>query len=265
MDDLFKPVSGSAEECLSDESKLSGNGMGICFPRFPEEVAEAVKYARAKGLSLTLQGGLTGIVGGAVPQDTWIINTSRMKRIGPISDQNTIYVDAGVSLDELRAYIAPKGFYFPPDPTETSAFLGGMAASNASGAVSYGYGPMRAWIEELFLVTADGQQRSLKRGTVFAEGNGFELFGVKGELPDIHSVDVKSAAGLFVRPDMDMADLFIGCEGILAVITGMTLRLIRQPDICGAIMFPDSEEAAFCLVDTLRNRKDIHTVALEYF
>ncbi|MBP5274667.1 MAG: FAD-binding oxidoreductase, partial [Abditibacteriota bacterium] len=70
---------------------------------------------------------------------------------------------------------------------------------------------------------------------------------------------------LFVRPDMDMIDLFIGCEGILALITGMTVRLIEQPEICGAIMFLRSEEAAFRLVDTLRRRQDMNTVALEYF
>ncbi|MBP5274889.1 MAG: FAD-binding oxidoreductase, partial [Abditibacteriota bacterium] len=120
MSDPFKPAAG-AEGCLSDESKLSGRSAGICFPATPEEAAAAVKYARDKGYPLTLQGGLTGIVGGAVPDDTRIINTSRLKRIGPVRDDNTLYVDAGVSLDELRGYISPKGLYFPPDPTETSA------------------------------------------------------------------------------------------------------------------------------------------------
>lgn len=74
---------------------------------------------------------------------------------------------AGWDQASLEAYEefqeAPEQF-FPTDPTEASACLGGMAACNASGARSYAYGPMRPHITGLHVVLADGDLLELRRG-----------------------------------------------------------------------------------------------------
>ncbi|MBR4749846.1 MAG: FAD-binding oxidoreductase [Abditibacteriota bacterium] len=266
MNSPFVEISGAAGgDYVSDESRLRGRALGICLPDTAAEAARAVAYAAGRSLPLTVQGGLTGITGGAVPMDSCILNLSRLTALGDPDGDLLITAGAGVSLDALRSHIAPRGLCFPPDPTESSALLGGMAATNASGAVSFGYGPMRRWTEGLELVTADGELRTLRRGEVFASGYDFELFGVRGTLPRVHPVNVKSAAGLYIRPDMDLLDLFIGSEGILAVITGVTLRLTEQPQVCGAIMFLDREETALSLTERLRQTPELHTAAIEYF
>ncbi len=62
---------------------------------------------------------------------------------------------------------------FPPDPTETSASLGGMVACNASGAMSYHYGPTRQWVRSLRLVLSDGSVLALARDAQHAQGARF--------------------------------------------------------------------------------------------
>ncbi len=67
---------------------------------------------------------------------------------------------------------------------------------------------------------------------------------------------IKSTAGYFIRPDMDMIDLFIGAEGTLGVITQLEIRLLRSPQfVCGVTTFMPDEEKALDLVRALRGEK----------
>jgi len=158
---------------------------------------------------------------------------------------------AGWDQASLEAYEefqeAPEQF-FPTDPTEASACLGGMAACNASGARSYAYGPMRPHItgRHLSLVTAAGRTLEL-------------------DLPGYTMPKTKNASGYFVADDMDAIDLFIGACGTIGVITELEIALQVAPAVVwGVSCFFDSEDKAVSFTDSVRPVLS-HAAAIEYF
>jgi D-lactate dehydrogenase (cytochrome) len=150
-----------------------------------------------------------------------------------------------------------------------------MAACNASGACSFAYGPTRNHIEGLTLVLADGDTLTLRRGRVFAKDRDFSLTTgsgrtLSGTLPAYIPPSVKNVAGYWVRPDMDMLDLFIGSEGTLGVIAELELRLMPKPTrALGILCFFRDEAHTLDFVEALRSHAPEatpHTLtALEYF
>ena len=278
---------------LRDESRTCGAADAIAFPRTAAELSDAVREAGARGLSVTVQGARTGISAGAVPDGGVVVSLSKMDRIlGLHTDaagRAVLRAQPGVPLVALRRYLSSDGrtpsagnspaptsrLFFPPDPTETSASLGGMAACNASGACSFAYGPTRDHIAGLTVVLADGGTLALRRGQAFASGRSFSLTAdngktYAGELPAYAMPAVKNAAGYWVKPDMDLIDLFIGSEGTLGIVAELELHLTPKPyKTLGALCYAESEEAALKLVAELRQRaREAHPhalVALEYF
>jgi D-lactate dehydrogenase (cytochrome) len=285
---------------LRDESRKCGTADVIAFPQSVAELKDAVREAAAQGHSLTVQGARTGISAGAVPDGGAIVNLSKMDRVLGLRTDAAgnafLRVQPGLPLIALRRHLSAdcrlpiadclpdpssdlrpptSRFFFPPDPTETSASLGGMASCNASGACSYAYGPTRDHIAGLTVVLADGETLTLQRGHAFATGHRFSLTTdsgrvLSGELPDYALPAVKNAAGYWVRPGMDLLDLFIGCEGTLGIVAELELRLMPKPyKTLGTLCYLDSESPALELVDALRRHAaeaGPHTlVALEYF
>ncbi len=279
--ELVKQFTDEYCEYLKDESRSSGKAHFISFPTCEMEVREVLREAAILQTVVTVQGARTGIVAGAVPKGGLILNLSRMKGLGEITkagDQAEITVLPGTLLTEVREKIEPQGWFFPPDPTEASASIGGMVAANASGALTFYYGPTRCWINRLRVVLADGDVISLQRGQVFARGRSFDLTTesgrtICGSLPSYSQPDLKSAAGYFIRENMDMVDLFIGMEGTLGVITEADLRLIPIPKAChGLVIFLPCEAAALKLVRSARGEQvpgvptvEVRPVAIEFF
>ena len=272
---------------LRDESRKCGAAEAIAFPRNTAELAAALREAAAGGQPVTPQGARTGISAGAVPDGGVIVNLSKMDRVlGTRADADGrmfLRVQAGLPLVALRRHLATMEraitggcpYIFPPDPTETSASLGGMAACNASGACSYAYGPTRDHIEGLTVVLVDGDTLTLRRGQAFATGLHFALVTdsgrtIAGDLPGYRLPSVKNAAGYWVRPGMDLLDLFIGNEGTLGIISELELRLTPKPyKTLGVLCYLADERRVLALVELLRNHAQEarpHTlVALEYF
>lgn len=255
------------EEYLHDESRRIGAADSISFPISEAEVVEIIKASQC--VPVTVQGARTGIVAGAVPDGGLIMNLSRMNAIGDVTG-DTVTVQPGALLSELREAIEPTDLLFPPDPTETSASLGGMVACNASGAMSFRYGPTRNWVEAVRVVLADGDTLSLKRGEIFADGRSFSLTtdsgrAIEGSLPTYTMPQVKSAAGYYATDNMDLIDLFIGSEGTLGIITEITLKLIPRPQAIQSLtLFLPSEEAVVTLVDIARAAA-VRPSAIEFF
>ncbi len=249
--------STECEEFLHDESRRIGTADGIAFPTTEDEIVQIVKQARKRGLTITIQGARTGIVAGAVPEGGLILNLSRMNQIGEPTDSG-IVVQPGALLSEIREAITPKGLFFPPDPTETSASIGGMTACNASGAISFHYGATRNWIDSIRLVLSDGDILAIKRGECIAQGREFSVRTesgrvIDGKLPSYTMPAVKSAAGYFVSDGVDLIDVLIGSEGTLGIITEIGLRLIERPaEIQGLTVFLPTEEAVIRLVQVAR-------------
>lgn len=140
------------EEYLRDESRLTGYAESILQAKSAQEVLDFLKTESP----FTVQGARTGIVGGAVPQGGRILNLSSMNRITGLSVKDGAFfvtVEPGVLLCDLDDALASKRFdasswdepsrealaalakappqFFPPDPTESTATLGGMFAANA--------------------------------------------------------------------------------------------------------------------------------------
>ncbi|MBN1698479.1 MAG: FAD-binding oxidoreductase [Spirochaetales bacterium] len=272
-------------EYLRDESRLHGEASSISFPETGEEIAAVLETMKKEGTPVTVQGARTGIAGGAVPQGGHIMNLSGMKRIYSLRfDENNrnylLGVEPGLTLAELRETILTKSFstaswdkeshealerlkndvpyFFPPDPTEPSASLGGMVACDAKGACSFFYGGTRRYVEGLTVVLPDGSTASLRRGDGLVLGRRFSFscdngLVVSGELPSYTMPAIKNAAGYYTGRDMDLIDLIIGSEGTLCVVAGMFIRLVpRPPHVWGLTVFLPDEAAALDVVRSVR-------------
>lgn len=274
MPSLVHPYSPDFIDYLRDESRRSGRADAIAFPRTETEIREALATARSHGWTVTPQGARTGVAAGAVPEGGLILNLSRMTQIGHVQPNNHITVDPGVPLADLHTALRGHNLFFPPDPTERSATIGGMLACNASGALTYHYGPTRRWVRAIHVMLVDGDTLHLERG---AKAHGRRLVLTTGagrritaDLPAFEMPRIKSAAGYHIAPDMDLVDLFIGMEGTLGIITRADLQLLPVPRCMNALMaFFPSEPAALRFVHFLRgengHRLPIPPVAIEFF
>lgn len=298
MATVYDSVAADYPDFLRDESRLPGAADSISFPESEDDIREILARMNADGIPVTVQGARTGIAGGAVPNGGHVLNTSRLNRMTGISatadDPDSIIasVQPGLLLADFREMLESGNmdssgwttestgaleklkdsgpWFFPPDPTETSASLGGMVASNASGACTFRYGPTRDYVQALRIVLPDGSLLALRRGEQTAKNRLFSLDTddgrtIAGSLPLYDMPQVKNAAGYFAADDMDMIDLFIGSEGTLGVVSSIELRLVRQPTaVWGVSTFFPSEECALTFVRSVRTSAT-PPVALEFF
>lgn len=296
MAELVQKLTPEFSEYLRDESHTEGSAEEIAFPRSEDEVRIVLARARAKGIPVTVQGARTGISAGCVPGGGIVMSLTRMTRALGCETRPgggfAFTAESGVVLSELDKWIEGKKFvtsdwsaaskkayakfcqagefFFSPDPTERSASLGGMAACNASGARSYYYGPTRPHILGLRAVLADGRVAALRRGEQFASGRHFTLTledgsALSGELPTYEMPATKNTSGYYVRPDMDLIDLFIGSDGTLGVITSLTVEVLPAPRYlwCVIAFFP-RESQALDYVISVRDGAE-KAAAIEYF
>jgi D-lactate dehydrogenase (cytochrome) len=293
---LIKRMSEAYEPYLRDESRVIGRAESISFPRTEVELRYALTVECARGHSVTVQGGRTGVSAGAVPDGGHILNLSRMDRITGMrrgrDGEFYLRVQPGVVLSRLRRALAAKRFdasewgyaakaaledfrregayMFAPDPTERGATVGGMAACNASGALSYKYGPTRNHVSALRVMLCDGRSLSLRRGECRAKGRRLALRADDGsalcvDLPSYRMPDIKNAAGYFAREDMDATDLFIGSDGTLGVIFELELALVKRPaEMWSALCFFESESDALRFVAECRRGTVENLAAVEY-
>jgi D-lactate dehydrogenase (cytochrome) len=297
------PFNEEYEKYLRDESRLVGSADSIAFPRDEKELRGIVSEAYKQSGKITVQGGLTGLTGGAVPKGGLILNLSKMDKVtgmsGNAADGFRMRVMPGVMLIKLRemlsrkeidtdgwsaealeAYAAFRGAreqMFTPDPTETTATIGGMSACNASGALSYGYGPVRSHITALRVVFPDGDAAELPRGRYRAEltPEGVQTLTIKtlsnrtitARLPSYEMPRVKNATGYYVAPNMDAVDLFIGMGGTLGIISEIEISLIDKPrEIYSALCFFKNPASVLNFVHGLRADLAVRPIkAIEYF
>ena len=294
--DLILPMSSEFIDYLHDETKTVGKAESISFPLCEDEVRAIVSAVAADGTKITVQGSRTGLTAACVPGGGHIMSLSRMNKVLGlrIGGDGTVFVrvQPGLSLGELRRMIAARSFphngwddeslralaalrkmpalYFPPDPTESSASLGGMAACNSSGAKTFHYGPTRPYISALRLVLADGDVIALRRGEHFADGRSFQLRTqsgrlISGRLPGYEMPRCKNASGYYAEDGMDLIDIFIGSDGTLGVLTELELRLIPMPAcIWGVNCFFRDEGQAVSFVENIRAGIG-GLAAIEYF
>jgi len=231
-----------------------GHAEGVALPRSESEVAALV---RVRPCILPI-GAQSSVTGGATPMGDVIVSTARMAEILEVGTDR-VRVEPGLALSSLQEALAARGLAYPPVPTYTGAFVGGVVATNASGAATFKYGSTRGWVEGLTAVLASGEVLELSRGEVRAHADGFfEIEGPSGlrrvPVPTYRMPDVpKCSAGYFAEPGMDLVDLFVGAEGTLGVITEITLRVVPAgPSAALALVPVASEFLAVELVSALR-------------
>lgn len=188
---------------LSDTlGRKKGSASALVFPVSTEEVSAVAKFAYENKIPLTPRGAGTNLVGSTVPHDgAIIIDFSLMNKVLELDKENfTAWVEPGVILEDFQKYVEGEGLFYPPDPGEKRASIGGNISTNAGGMRAVKYGVTRNYVMALELVKADG--------TVITVG----------------SKNRKDTTGL------DLKDVVIGSEGTLAIITKCLLRLIGKPE-----------------------------------
>lgn len=265
---------------LEDTSNLKiGNATAVYVPKNEDEVLDVIKQARRENISLTASGAGTGTVGGRIPTGGAVISLEKMNNIVSIDRKNmcaTIeknsltgqaVLQAGVTVDELLKALESKNLFYPPFPTERTAFIGGNVATNASGEYSYRFGSTRKYVERIKVVLSTENVLDVRRGEYSADENGVivsPFFKVK--IPAYKNPDVKNAAGYFSRPGMDLIDLFIGSEGTLGIITEVEVKLIPAlPPRSIMIIFLEKKEETLKLLKRVKNEHKLNIYSIEYF
>lgn len=258
-------------DLMRDESRSVGHAESVFFPTSESEIIHVLRNTEG---SITSQGARTGITGGSVPSGGNVINLSQMRQIRPVKagliHKHGVCVQAGVTLSDLRAHLCSTGFFFPPDPTEASASIGGMISCNASGARSYKYGSIRGHVSRIKAVLASGEILDIPRGQYFADGLSFCINSgsscIQGKLPSYKLPTVKNSSGYYVLPDMDLIDLFIGSEGTLAIVVEADLAIIKTPAFTwGITVFLADTESAVGFVADCRRLSSALVAAIEFF
>jgi FAD/FMN-containing dehydrogenase len=237
---------------VEDASGFAGQVERVFTPSTPEETAAIVRQAVASRTPVAVAGAWTGVTGGAVPQSGWLISTAKLDRLEVTT--GVAAAGAGVALRDLHTVAARSGQIYAPDPTESTASVGGTIATNASGSRSFLYGSTRRHVLALTVAMMDGSVRRFIRG----QPVDFDVPAVR--LPRT----TKNTAGYPLRPGMDWVDLLTGSEGTLAVVCEAELQLLPAVNdlLTGVVFFP-SDEAALGAVEAWRAVDGLRM--LEYF
>ena len=133
--------------------RKQGKASALVFVKSTQEVSEVLKFANKNKIPVTPRGAGTNLVGSTVPfENAIIIDFSQMNRILEIDRENfTATVEPGVILQDFQKYVESLGLFYPPDPGEKMASIGGNIATNAGGMRAVKYGVTRNYIMGLNL------------------------------------------------------------------------------------------------------------------
>ena len=175
-----------------------------------EEVSKLMAYAKEHNIVVTPRGAGTGLVGASVAVEHGLmIDMTLMNHILELDEKNlTLTVEPGVLLMEIAAYVEERGFFYPPDPGEKSATIGGNISTNAGGMRAVKYGVTRDFVRGLEVVLTDGT-----------------ILHLGGKV-------VKNSSGY------DIKDMIIGSEGTLGIVTKAILKLLPLPRKNVSLLIP---------------------------
>ena len=178
-----------------------GQPEGVVFPRTTEEVARIVRWAAQHSVPLVARGAGTGLSGGAVAdRGGVIVEFAHMNHILEIDTLGrSATVEPALINLRLDEQARTHGLYFPPDPSsQRASTMGGNVAENSGGPHCFKYGVTTNYVTGLKAVLADGS-------IIHAGGSAFDY------------------------PEYDLCGLLTGSEGMLGMITEITVRLQRNP------------------------------------
>jgi len=214
LDLLLYEFDGSVEKARPDL---------VVFPHTTREVSEIVKCAARYEVPIVGRGAGTGLSGGALARGGGVmIVFARMNRILEVDLENrrAVVQPGVVNLDLTRA-VEESGLYFAPDPSSAkSCTIGGNVAENAGGPHTLAYGVTTNHVVALELVLPDGE--IVRVGSKHGDTAGYDLCG-----------------------------LFVGSEGTLALVTEITVKLLRKPEAVKTLLaiFETIEDASQAVVE----------------
>lgn len=211
IDGVTKDATDDLESFNGDwMRKYRGHTKLVLKPGSTEEVSKVLKYCNNNLLAVVPQGGNSGLVGGSVPVfDEIVINMSRMNQIRSFDDiSGTLVVDAGVILEVADGYLGERGHIFPLDlGAKGSCHIGGNVATNAGGLRLLRYGSLHG-----------------------------SVLGIEAVLPDGTIVDDLSKLRKN-NTGYDLKQLFIGAEGTIGIITGISVLCPQRSSATNVAFF----------------------------
>ncbi|WP_062229407.1 FAD-linked oxidase C-terminal domain-containing protein [Aureimonas frigidaquae] len=189
----------------------------VVLPQTVDQVAAILHYCHAQGIKVVPRGSGTSLSGGALPlEDGVLLVMSRFNRILDIDfDNRCAVVQPGVTNLGITRAVEHAGFYYAPDPSsQIACSIGGNVAENSGGVHCLKYGLTANNVLGIELVTIEGEV--LRLGGKHLDSEGYDLLG-----------------------------LVTGSEGLLGVVTEVTVRILQAPETARALLigFPTSEEA----------------------
>ena len=175
-----------------------------------DEVSAALRYCNEQNIAVIPRGTGTGLCGGCVAKGGGVVlSTEKMKKVLEVDTRNmTATLEPGVLLMEFPKSLEGTGLFYPPDPGEKTATMGGNAMTNAGGMRAVRYGVTRDYVLGMEIVLADGTVLTLGGKTV------------------------KTSSGY------SLLNLMIGSEGTLGFLTQLTVKLIPEPKVNLSLLIP---------------------------
>jgi len=189
----------------------------VVLPETTAQVSEILKCCQARGVKVVPRGAGTSLSGGALPlADGIILGLAKFNRVLEIDfDNRCAVVQPGVTNLAITTAVADHGFYYAPDPSsQIACTIGGNVAENSGGVHCLKYGLTTNNLLGLEMVLMDGTV--LRLGGKHLDAAGYDLLGI-----------------------------MTGSEGLLGVVTEVTVRLLKKPETARALLlgFPTNEQA----------------------
>src|SRR5213075_264559 len=195
--------------------------MVVVLPDTTEQVSKVLNYCFEQGIKVVPRGSGTSLSGGALPlADGVLLGLGKFKRIREIDFDNRVVVtEPGVTNLAISQAVAHAGFYYAPDPSsQIACSIGGNVAENSGGVHCLKYGMTTNNVLGCEIVLMTGE--IIRIGGKSAENSGYDLMGI-----------------------------ITGSEGLLGVITEVTVRILQKPETARALMvgFAEVEAAGECV------------------
>jgi glycolate oxidase len=195
--------------------------MVVVLPETTEQVARILRYCHGQGIKVVPRGAGTSLSGGALPLgDGVLLGMAKFNRIREIDFENRLaVVEPGVTNLAVTHAVEQAGFYYAPDPSsQIACTIGGNVAENSGGVHCLKYGMTTNNVLGCEMVLMTGEV--IRLGGKHLDAGGYDLLGV-----------------------------VTGSEGLLGVVTEVTVRILRKPETARAVLvgFASSEDAGACV------------------
>ena len=195
--------------------------MVVVLPETTAQVSQVLRYCHEEGIKVVPRGAGTSLSGGALPlEDGVLLGMAKFNKIREIDFDNRVaVVEPGVTNLAVSTAVADAGFYYAPDPSsQIACTIGGNIAENSGGV------------------------HCLKYGMTTNNVLGCEIVLITGEVLRIGGKELDAGG-------YDLLGLIVGSEGMLGVVTEVTVRILKRPETARALLvgFPTSEDAGECV------------------